>query len=220
MCVAVIYCIVLAAISFACLLIYQDYYCSGAGSISGVIKNTMHMNIKKFLAGIFYIIFAVAFYIYMEADSPVLARTLKYLAMLLVLAAVAWIDWKVRKIPNMLVFVLICIRFLFFVYESIKEPDYISFNIIQMLFGAVLCLVILLICRILVRNSIGMGDIKLFAVLGFYFGYDVIYVMFFSFLCTAVFSIYLLTVKKMKKKDSVPIGPFIFIGTILSIIFI
>lgn len=220
MCVTVIYCIILAAISFVCLLIYQDYYCSGTGSISSVVGHAMRMNIKKILAGIFYIVFAAAFYIYMEADSPVLARTFKYLAMLLVLAAVGWIDWKVRKIPNILVLALICIRLLFFIYESIKEPDYISFNIIQMLFGAALCLIILLICRVLVHNSIGMGDIKLFAVLGLYFGYDVIYVMFFSFLCTAVFSIYLLAFKKMKKKDSVPLGPFIFLGTILSIIFI
>ena len=65
-----------------------------------------------------------------------------------------------------------------------------------------------------------MGDIKLFAVLGLYFGYDIINLMFFSFLCTAIYSIYLLLFKKKKKKDSVPMGPFIFLGTILSFILI
>jgi len=176
------------------------------------------MNVKKVMAGIFYIVLAVFFCIYMEANGSVLAKILKYLSMLFILAAIAWVDWRVRKIPNMLLLLLISTRFLFFAYESIKEPDYIRFNLIQMGFGALLCLAVLLFCRILVRNSIGMGDIKLFAVLGTYFGYDVLRVMLFSFLCTAAYSIYLLVFKKMNKKDSVPMGPFIFFGTILSIV--
>lgn len=215
---AVIYCIVLAVISFVCLLIYQAYYCSNAGSIAVAVRPAMKMNVKKIAAGIFYIVLAISFYIYMEANGSIFPKTLKYLSMLFILAAIAWIDWKTRKIPNTLLLLLICTRLLFFVYESIKEPDYTRFNLVQMGFGALLCLVILLICRLLVRNSIGMGDIKLFAILGIYFGYDVMHVMFFSFLCTAIYSIYLLASKKMKKKDSVPMGPFIFLGTVLSIV--
>ena len=210
----------MAVISFTCLLIYQAYYCSGADNIQCVVKPALQVNVKKIMACLFYIVMAVSFYIYTEAEKQMPAKVFKYLLMLFILAATAWIDLKTRKIPNMLVLLLICIRFIFFIYETLKEPDYARFNIIQMAFGAILCLMLLLICRLLARNSIGMGDIKLFSVLGLYFGYDVMHVMFFSFLCTAIYSIYLMEYKKMKKKDSVPMGPFIFLGTVLSIIII
>lgn len=215
-----IYCVIIPVISFICLLIYQAYYCSGADNIQCVVKPALQINVKKIIAVLFYIVMAVSFYIYTESEKQVMAKFLKYILMLFILAAIAWIDWKVKKIPNMLVLFLICIRFLFFIYETVKEPDYTRFNIIQMVFGAILCLMLLLICRLLSRNSIGMGDIKLFSALGLYFGYDIMHVMFFSFLCTAIYSIYMLLFKKMKKKDSVPMGPFIFLGTVLSIIII
>ena len=214
----VLYCIALAVISFFCLLVYQAYYLSSDSRLREALLPAFNMNLKKLAGVIFYIILAVSFYIYMDTNDSVIAKTLKYLTMLCVLAAIAWIDYKASKIPNTLLIVLIAARLIFFIYESIKEPDYIKFNIIQMAFGAFLCLVLLLLCRIIIRNSIGMGDIKLFAVLGLYFGYDIINLMFFSFLCTAIYSIYLLLFKKKKKKDSVPMGPFIFLGTILSFI--
>lgn len=216
----VIYCIALAVISFFCLLVYQAYYLSSARRLGEALLPAFNMNLKKLAGVIFYIILAVSFYIYMDTNGSVIAKTLKYLIMLCVLATVAWIDYKVSKIPNALLIVLIAARFVFFIYESIREPDYMKFNIIQMAFGAFLCLALLLLCRIIIRNSIGMGDIKLFAVLGLYFGYDIINLMFFSFLCTAIYSIYLLLFKKKKKKDSVPMGPFIFLGTILSFVLI
>lgn len=216
----VLYCIALAVISFFCLLVYQAYYLSSDSHLREALLPAFNMNLKKLAGVIFYIILAVSFYIYMDTNDSVIAKTLKYLTMLCVLAAIAWIDYKASKIPNTLLIVLIAARLIFFIYESIKEPDYIKFNIIQMAFGAFLCLVLLLLCRIIIRNSIGMGDIKLFAVLGLYFGYDIINLMFFSFLCTAIYSIYLLLFKKKKKKDSVPMGPFIFLGTILSFILI
>ncbi len=216
----VLYCIALAVISFFCLLVYQAYYLSSDSRLREALLPAFNMNLKKLAGVIFYIILAVSFYIYMDTNDSVIAKTLKYLTMLCVLAAIAWIDYKASKIPNTLLIVLIAARLIFFIYESIKEPDYIKFNIIQMAFGAFLCLVLLLLCRIIIRNSIGMGDIKLFAVLGLYFGYDIINLMFFSFLCTAIYSIYLLLFKKKKKKDSVPMGPFIFLGTILSFILI
>ena len=209
----VLYCIALAVISFFCLLVYQAYYLSSDSRLREALLPAFNMNLKKLAGVIFYIILAVSFYIYMDTNDSVIAKTLKYLTMLCVLAAIAWIDYKASKIPNTLLIVLIAARLIFFIYESIKEPDYIKFNIIQMAFGAFLCLVLLLLCRIIIRNSIGMGDIKLFAVLGLYFGYDIINLMFFSFLCTAIYSIYLLLFKKKKKKDSVPMGPFIFFGT-------
>lgn len=216
----VLYCIALAVISFFCLFVYQAYYLNGGSCLREALLPAFNMNIKKLAGVIFYIILAVSFYIYMDTNGSAIAKTLKYLTMLCVLATIAWIDYKASKIPNTLLIVLIAARLIFFIYESIKEPDYIKFNIIQMTFGAFLCLALLLLCRIIIRNSIGMGDIKLFAVLGLYFGYDIINLMFFSFLCTAIYSIYLLLFKKKKKKDSVPMGPFIFLGTILSFILI
>lgn len=185
-----------------------------------LLYSVFKVNVKKVAASVFFIALAVLSYFYMDKEGAVISKTLKYLMMLYIIATAAWIDWKVKKIPNMLLIALLLVRIVFFIYESIKEPAYINYNLIQMGTGAALCLILLLLCRLVIRNSIGMGDIKLFAVSGLYFGYDIIYMMFFSFLCTAVYSIFLMVFKKAKKSDSVPLGPFVFIGTIMSIVLV
>ncbi len=125
----VLYCIALAVISFFCLLVYQAYYLSSDSRLREALLPAFNMNLKKLAGVIFYIILAVSFYIYMDTNDSVIAKTLKYLTMLCVLAAIAWIDYKASKIPNTLLIVLIAARLIFFIYESIKEPDYIKFNI-------------------------------------------------------------------------------------------
>lgn len=69
------------------------------------------------------------------------------------------------------------------------------------------------------RGGIGMGDIKLFAVIGAYVGSgSVAASMLLSMIAAAVFSGVMIARKKLKIKDEIALGPFVAIGTILTLL--
>ena len=66
----------------------------------------------------------------------------------------------------------------------------------------------------------GMGDIKLFAALGIYLGiHGIVYNIFLSCFIGSIVGIILLSMKKMKKEEAIPFGPYIIIVAILQIFF-
>ena len=64
----------------------------------------------------------------------------------------------------------------------------------------------------------GFGDVKLMGALGLYFGLsNIIVITLLSFLIGAILSIILLVTKIKKSNEYIPFGPFIVIGTFISI---
>lgn len=63
----------------------------------------------------------------------------------------------------------------------------------------------------------GFGDVKLMAGLGLYFGLsNIIIITLISFLIGAVLSVILLISKLKKTDEYIPFGPFIVLGTFIS----
>lgn len=180
---------------------------------------TMKKN-KKILAGIGIFAGTCLFFWFMEKQGSPILKSLKFLSVLYSLLFLGWMDIKTRKIPNKILLLMLFLRFLFFFAETVLDVSFVRQNLVFMLAGGMLAGGILLICRLVSRDSIGMGDIKLFIVLGMYFGYDILYVMFFSFLCSALYSLFMMAGKKITKKDTIPLAPFVWFGTVLSILLI
>ena len=64
----------------------------------------------------------------------------------------------------------------------------------------------------------GFGDVKLMGALGLYFGLsNIIVVTLLSFLIGAILSVILLATKIKKMDEYIPFGPFIVIGSFISI---
>ena len=64
----------------------------------------------------------------------------------------------------------------------------------------------------------GLGDVKMMGALGLYFGVvNIIIISLLSFLIGAILSILLLATKIKKTDEYIPFGPFIVIGTLISI---
>ena len=75
---------------------------------------------------------------------------------------------------------------------------------------------IFFLARIFSRKSVGMGDVKLAAVLGWYLGGSLIWFdIVVSLSLAALYSIVQLILKKLNMKDSIPLAPFFSVGTIL-----
>ena len=101
--------------------------------------------------------------------------------------------------------------------EALLYPGYLGSFLLVSVSGAVLGMVILFISNVICKHGMGMGDIKLFGIIGFYVGVGgILFVMFFALLFAAVYSGILLLRKKLRAKDEIPFVPFIFAGTIVT----
>lgn len=147
-----------------------------------------------------------------------LIQQLKLLTLAAVLFPVAAVDYRVQKIPNQFVLAAVAFRCVFYIFEFILSPSD-AFEILKdNLIGALVIGAFFLLLLLVFKNSIGMGDVKLFAVMGLYQGlWGAIYSIFFSLLVSFVLSLLLLITKKKQRKDTISFGPSILLGTILSI---
>ncbi len=82
--------------------------------------------------------------------------------------------------------------------------------------GSVIGFGLLFIIAIISKGGMGGGDIKLFALLGLFFGWKGIFlILFFASLFGSVVGILLLILKKVKRKQHIPFGPFIVLAALV-----
>lgn len=126
---------------------------------------------------------------------------------------IAYIDIRVKKIPNKLILILLVIRLLF-IFINV----FISFEVFWSVFlysviGALAGGIIILICALISRGGVGFGDVKMFTVVGLYFGlHGVIAIMMYSLFLAAIYGLFLIIFKKAKMKSTIAMAPFIFLG--------
>lgn len=140
--------------------------------------------------------------------------------LLAVLEYALLVDIKLCIIPNIGILVSLGIYVLIELAELIFTRGKIADSLVKGIVGALACLVIFYILSRLTKDGMGMGDIKLIAVMGLYLGFagTLLSVIVALVLCCVV-SVFLLLGRKKNKDDSVPFGPFLFFGYIVALIF-
>ena len=142
----------------------------------------------------------------------------RLLTLISLMIPAAAVDYKVQKIPNAVIISAFVLRIVLLAAEfaesvsngvSLLKDDLIGMTVIGGFF---------LLIMLIFKNSIGMGDVKMFAVMGIYQGlWGAFNSVFFSLLVSFVLSIALLVAKKKKKHDTIPFGPSILIGTVIAV---
>lgn len=123
-------------------------------------------------------------------------------------------DIKTREIRNLYFLSIVLTRFIQLVIERDREI------LIEAILGFLVVLIIMLLCMVLNRDGIGMGDIKILLSLGFACGIKLILsALFYISLCSALFSIILLATKKASKNTELPFMPFVFAGMLITTLF-
>ena len=144
---------------------------------------------------------------------------IKYLILTPMLLSIFVIDYKTQTIPNRLNLTIFEIGLVFtFIYGLSNVA--ISINMLSgMLVGAGMFLAIMLLGGLIYgKESMGLGDVKLMAALGLYFGLtNIIMIALMSFLIGAVLSVILIIAKKRKMDEYITFGPFIVIATFIVI---
>lgn len=148
-------------------------------------------------------------------------QIIRYLILMAAMILISSIDKKKMIIPNRLLFILFGFRCLLLVGECVQswhtlvlEELFLS-PFLGMLFGGG----IFFLCYFITRKGIGAGDVKLFAVIGFYVGPGVLFpVMLLAALFSAVYGGVMVLLHKLKMDDSIPFGPFAAAGTIVTLL--
>ncbi|MER2060953.1 MAG: A24 family peptidase, partial [Niallia sp.] len=83
--------------------------------------------------------------------------------------------------------------------------------------GAAVGFFLLLFLAVISKGGMGGGDIKLFAVIGFVLGPKLVLLAFFlASLFGAVIGIIGMLLKHFKKREPIPFGPYIVLGTLIA----
>ncbi|ADQ14870.1 prepilin peptidase [Halanaerobium hydrogeniformans] len=142
--------------------------------------------------------------------------TAEFFLMLLLLSAlivISVIDYKYMIIPNVITYSGILIGFI-----SAIIFDYLS--IFDSLLGIVIPALILLAVALIFKGGMGMGDVKLVAMLGAFLGYKYsLMSIFIGSLVGSVIGLSLMGLGVIDRKDRIPFGPFICLGAVIMIFF-
>lgn len=129
------------------------------------------------------------------------------------------IDYKIQIIPNRLNLTMFEIGLVIAFLYGLSDVAITINMALGMLAGGGIFLLITLVGGVIYgKEAMGFGDVKLMGALGLYFGLsNIIAITLVSFLIGAVLSVILLITKIKKMDEYIPFGPFIVLGTFISI---
>lgn len=135
------------------------------------------------------------------------------------LITIGYIDWKEGIIPNQMILTGIVFWGILSLLEIFIAHTMWQKVLFFSLVGGGICGGILFLIAIITKGALGMGDVKMFFVMGLLYGFSNTYViLFFSILVMAIISIVLLAMKKVTRKTAVPMAPFVAIGFLISVL--
>lgn len=164
-----------------------------------------------FLSGVGVALFRCLFY-----HAPAL-ETISLLLLLGILWAAALSDYRWFRIPNRYLLVGLIARVAVMAAIAITTPSQIKFVLLRSAIAAAALLLVSLLCRLALPKSVGFGDVKLLALMGFFLGLEGIWgAVFFTMLTAFFVSLGLLLAKKVNRKSEIPFAPFLLVGTIVA----
>ncbi len=140
-------------------------------------------------------------------------QCLEAVVVFLVLAIVFVTDLAYHVIPNLLPLAIVGVRACVLVGQLILRVQYAGRDVRNSFIVMILITLVLLMVNRITHGGMGFGDVKLISAIGFMSGLrDAMYTLLFSFLICMLASTFLLLIKKKTMKDTIPLGPFIWIG--------
>lgn len=173
------------------------------------------------LVAIFAAFFAAA-YIFLQGflwNDDSYMRALMNAEVMIWLSVMGYIDTHERIIPNSMIGIgLLFWLGLMLLDGFVGETPWLPLIVFSGM-GGLACGGLLLIIALIGKSALGMGDVKLFFVLGLLYGLmDAYGILLFSVIAMGVVSIVLLIAKKVTTKTTIPMAPFVIIGFFLSVL--
>ena len=161
--------------------------------------------------------FLIVYYLYAISLTSVFLMILS-----LSFIIIFFIDLKHYIIPNVLTFSMMVLGFVKSFDPNLNPmfPNYINSLIGGIIGFGIIWLIIFFYKQIRKKEGMGLGDAKLFAVIGFWFGWISIPFIIFLSSVIALISVVPDLMKNSKKMSTqIPFGPYIILGTIFYLVF-
>ena len=138
--------------------------------------------------------------------------------LLLVFGCIAAVsDIKTRKIPNKLIIAMLCAWMFTIVIMLLGSIDTAAVQLLKSAIGFVFCAGLFLLVYIVSGKGLGGGDVKFMAAAGLYLGIDgAVPVILFGTVLAALTGMVLILLKKIRRKDPIPLAPFLFTGMLIT----
>ena len=193
----------------------------GADKITEIkIKSFLPLSKKRYVAMFIVLLMMFFFSVFINiVYHNSIIENLKLLTLLAILFPAAYMDWREHIISNKLILIAICVRAALFIVELISSTESALSGIYSALIAAGVIFVIGFLFSLLTKGGIGMGDVKLLAVMALYQGATgIICSLLVSLIVAFFYCIFALITKKVKKNDIIPFAPFLLGGTYLSML--
>jgi prepilin signal peptidase PulO-like enzyme (type II secretory pathway) len=130
----------------------------------------------------------------------------------------AVIDMKTRRIPNALVLTMLAAWILIMTPKLFLDVNTVMEVLIDSVLGFVFGGGIFLLVYIISRRGLGGGDVKFMAMAGLYLGFGgtIPAILYGTILATLV-GFALILSKKIGRKDTMPLAPFICVGILITL---
>lgn len=163
---------------------------------------------KLFLIDIFLAV--IYLFLYNKYSFSVLFFSNVILIAALLLISI--IDVRSKIIPNKLIIMIIAVGVITLILDN-------NSSIINALFGFIICGGMIAIISFITKGDIGMGDAKLFACIGLFFGLQTtLGIMLAATMISGLAGLTLLALGKANRKTVLPFAPFVFAATMFVII--
>lgn len=192
--------------------------------LSFILSNAKCRYCKKHLSPIYpaseiltSIFFGLIFY-YLSKNNFSWEYYIYYYFNFSILLIIFWYDYKYYEIPFNLI-VIGSIFSLIFRIILLKNLTIENFLIELALYLGIFLFYYLII--LLSKGGMGGGDLKLSIYLGIFLGFPLsIYAIYYGFVIGGLFGLLLLASGKKNLKSKIPFGPFLILGSLLSLFFI
>ena len=157
---------------------------------------------------------AIVLGLFFAIRTPVLTiETIVTIFGLLILTSLFFFDLFYFVLPDVLIFPAISV---YAVYDFVLVPHPLAYAVTALLAGAFFAI----LYRASAGKNLGFGDVKLVVLLGLIFGYPLGFItIVIGIWLAALVSIGLLLGGKVKRTDAIPLGAFLVLSAITSLIF-
>lgn len=165
--------------------------------------NTVWENVYQIFSILLLILMAVVFAV--QYDQYTYIYVWKRMLITAGLMTAAFYDKKELRIPNFVIVALLACRVLLLPAEFLFQRQMIVSTLLSEVIAAGAMGVLCLLCVIIMKGSMGMGDVKLLITMGLFEGLAGIFsAIFMSMILIFFAAVFLLITKKKGRKDALP----------------
>jgi leader peptidase (prepilin peptidase)/N-methyltransferase len=132
--------------------------------------------------------------------------------MQVVLVALAAIDLAARRLPNAITLPTAAAAL---VLRAIFHPS----DLLEVAIAGLAAFAVFYVLALLARGGLGMGDVKLAAMLGFVLGAEVVAALAAGIFAGGLFALALVATRRATMRSTIAYGPFLAIGGMIAILF-